>query len=203
MPTTGSLAAANNARLHRAQQAIQAKQQADVASKTKKIKRRHKQQAKVKANKIAKAATAGDASRASGNDDEDDEPEPVQLPLPTVVPDAMDLDHATLEQLLDEEKDVAGKAVKIRLFPTTTQKLILNRWIGTCRWIYNQCVSRVSLFVAIFKQEILADVCNKRCAEAFNATWSTCVARCRPMRHTRASRRPGCCRRHKTSATRR
>lgn len=41
----------------------------------------------------------------------------------------------------DDEKPQAGKARKIRLFPTTEQQQVLLKWFGTTRWTYNQCVA--------------------------------------------------------------
>src|SRR5215469_7049961 len=37
----------------------------------------------------------------------------------------------------------AGKARRIRLFPTQEERLKLRKWIGTARWTYNQCLSAV------------------------------------------------------------
>ncbi|GET01996.1 RecF/RecN/SMC domain containing protein [Rhizophagus clarus] len=34
----------------------------------------------------------------------------------------------------------AGKAQRIRLFPTQEEQLKLRRWIGTAHWTYNQCL---------------------------------------------------------------
>jgi len=40
----------------------------------------------------------------------------------------------------DADKDLSeGKSRKIRIFPTTEQKALIKRWIGTARWTYNQC----------------------------------------------------------------
>lgn len=41
------------------------------------------------------------------------------------------------------KKQLPGKARKIKLFPTTKQKQVLNKWIGTARWTYNQSVDAV------------------------------------------------------------
>jgi putative transposase len=49
----------------------------------------------------------------------------------------------TLKQEEEEEKEPAGKAKKIRLFPTPTQRATLTRWFGTTRWTYNQCLSAI------------------------------------------------------------
>lgn len=38
-------------------------------------------------------------------------------------------------------KQPAAKCRKIKLFPNTSQKKILNKWFGTARWTYNQCVN--------------------------------------------------------------
>jgi putative transposase len=40
----------------------------------------------------------------------------------------------------EEEKVAAGKAKKIRLFPTCDQQCTLLRWFGAARWTYNRCV---------------------------------------------------------------
>jgi hypothetical protein len=37
-------------------------------------------------------------------------------------------------------KTPAGKAKVIRVFPTSEQKITLNKWFGVSRWIYNKCV---------------------------------------------------------------
>ncbi len=42
------------------------------------------------------------------------------------------------------DKPPAGKAHKIRLYPTAVQKQLLRKWMGTARWTYNQCVEAVS-----------------------------------------------------------
>ncbi len=39
------------------------------------------------------------------------------------------------------KKSDPGKARIIRLMPTPEQKQILLKWIGTCRWTYNQCLA--------------------------------------------------------------
>lgn len=41
----------------------------------------------------------------------------------------------------NESKTPPGKVKKIRLFPDKQQRQILNQWIGTARWTYNQVLS--------------------------------------------------------------
>ncbi len=38
------------------------------------------------------------------------------------------------------EKPPAQKTKKIKLFPTQEQRVTLNKWFGTARWTYNQCL---------------------------------------------------------------
>ena len=45
----------------------------------------------------------------------------------------------------DEEKTPAGKAKKIRLFPTPQQQCTLLRWFGTVRWTYSQCIASCAI----------------------------------------------------------
>jgi len=40
-----------------------------------------------------------------------------------------------------QDKLPPGKVKKIRLFPTTKQKRVLNKWFGTARWTYNQVLA--------------------------------------------------------------
>lgn len=40
-------------------------------------------------------------------------------------------------------KKDAGKAMKIRLYPTRSQNDTLKRWFGTCRWTYNRCLDAI------------------------------------------------------------
>jgi len=42
------------------------------------------------------------------------------------------------------DKQNAGKAKHIRIYPTKSQKETLNKWFGCSRYIYNQCVKLVS-----------------------------------------------------------
>lgn len=41
-----------------------------------------------------------------------------------------------------EEKENRIIARKIRIYPTKTQREILNKWAGLQRWVYNQCLTR-------------------------------------------------------------
>jgi transposase len=40
-------------------------------------------------------------------------------------------------------KEPAGKAKKIRLYPSKEEEKTLNRWMGTARWTYNECLKAV------------------------------------------------------------
>lgn len=44
-----------------------------------------------------------------------------------------------------QTKVPAAKTKKIKLQPTPNQKLILNKWFGTCRWTYNKCINEVKV----------------------------------------------------------
>lgn len=41
------------------------------------------------------------------------------------------------------EKEEAGSAKKIRIYPTRKQKETLARWFGTARWTYNKCLNSI------------------------------------------------------------
>lgn len=57
-----------------------------------------------------------------------------------------------------EKKSKPGQSIKIRLYPTTNQKEILRRWLGTARWTYNKCLDAVKNGIEI-KEEALREVC--------------------------------------------
>lgn len=63
------------------------------------------------------------------------------------------------------DKPPAGKASKIRVYPTKEQAQTLRRWFGTARWTYNQCLNGVEREgVPKNKKELRAKFLN---AEAF------------------------------------
>lgn len=41
------------------------------------------------------------------------------------------------------EKPPPGKAKRIRIYPTTSEKEKLRKWIGTARWTYNECLKAI------------------------------------------------------------
>src|SRR2546421_13002368 len=42
------------------------------------------------------------------------------------------------------KKPLAGKALKIRLYPNSEEKQKLLKWIGTARWTYNQSLAAIN-----------------------------------------------------------
>ena len=46
--------------------------------------------------------------------------------------------------LLCTEKKEILRSKKIKIYPTTSQKKLLNIWFGSCRWVYNQCVNYIN-----------------------------------------------------------
>ena len=53
-----------------------------------------------------------------------------------------------------------GKAIKIRVYPTTVQRKILNEWFGTARWTYNQVVAAIRDGVPRNKKQLRAKCVN-------------------------------------------
>lgn len=58
------------------------------------------------------------------------------------------------------EKAKAGKTIKIRVYPNSDQKRILNRWFDTARWTYNQVVEAIRKGAPRKKKELRAKCVN-------------------------------------------
>ena len=56
-----------------------------------------------------------------------------------------DFKKAKNKKYLDpRDKTLAGKSKHLKVYPTTIQKEILNKWFGCSRFIYNQCIKLVN-----------------------------------------------------------
>ena len=67
------------------------------------------------------------------------------------------------------EKLPAGKARKIRVYPTKEQQKTFHKWIGTTRWTYNQCVASIKTKVCrASKKELRSLHLNKDAVEESN-----------------------------------
>lgn len=51
----------------------------------------------------------------------------------------------SIEYTEELSKECAEKSIRIRIYPSKTQKLTLKKWFGIQRWVYNKCL-------AMFKQ---------------------------------------------------
>ncbi|KAK9389109.1 hypothetical protein V1515DRAFT_531724 [Lipomyces mesembrius] len=61
-------------------------------------------------------------------------------------------------------KEVAQKSKKVKLYPTAEEKNILERWIGTARWTYNECLRAIKVEgVARSKKVLRARKRQQRC----------------------------------------
>jgi hypothetical protein len=50
------------------------------------------------------------------------------------------------------------KVEKIRIYPTTEQKQTLNQWMGTARWTYNQCLTKLKTVTTVVKEEFRSEI---------------------------------------------
>ena len=57
---------------------------------------------------------------------------------PKIVGDENECDRQSCS---DKKEPVEMKAHKVRVYPTKEQTKLLNKWIGTSRWTYNQAVA--------------------------------------------------------------
>ncbi|KAK9488756.1 hypothetical protein V1527DRAFT_456102 [Lipomyces starkeyi] len=69
-------------------------------------------------------------------------------------------------------KETAQNFKKIRLYPTAEEKHILERWIGTARWTYNECLRAVKVEgVPRSKKALRARAINREAAEMLQKPW--------------------------------
>ncbi|KAK9482208.1 hypothetical protein V1527DRAFT_477139 [Lipomyces starkeyi] len=69
-------------------------------------------------------------------------------------------------------KETALKSKKIRLYPTAGEKDILERWIGTARWTYNEYLRAIKVEgVHRSKKALRARAINKEAAEMLQKPW--------------------------------
>jgi putative transposase len=70
------------------------------------------------------------------------------------------------------EKPPPGKAKRIRVYPTKEEKDKLQKWIGTARWTYNECLKAIqSEGVARNKKALRARALNEETIVAMNKPW--------------------------------
>lgn len=60
---------------------------------------------------------------------------------------------------LEEKKDVILlRSRKVKIFPNLNQRKKLDKWFGSCRWVYNQCVNHINNTSRIPKEKELRDL---------------------------------------------
>lgn len=70
------------------------------------------------------------------------------------------------------EKPPPGKAKRIRVYPTKEESEMLQRWIGTARWTYNECLRAVqNENVPRNKKALRARALNEEAIVKMNKTW--------------------------------
>lgn len=72
----------------------------------------------------------------------------------------------------EEKKPEAGKVKKIRLFPSKSQRQVLNNWFGTARWTYNQVLAGIKdKEVSFTKKDIRAKYLNEEVFKGTDKEW--------------------------------
>src|SRR6185437_10005641 len=115
----------------RLQRMIQTTEEREKANQVKKDKKRKRRQAQKLKKKLKTNSTNNHISMEPKDEDEE-----------------------------EEIKQPAEKSIIIRLFPTPQQKQILDGWIGTTRWTYNQCVSLIKEGTNRVKKDLRAATVN-------------------------------------------
>jgi len=79
----------------------------------------------------------------------------------------------------NEEKPPAHKAMKVRVYPTKEDDDILKQWMGTLRWVYNQCIAKINEMrdnkEKVTIQTLRKHCVEKRALEEKNAHWALSV----------------------------
>ena len=88
--------------------------------------------------------------------------------LQSLLPEIMGLEQGNTEEKEEiiTSKEKAAKSMKIRIYPTMTQKVTLSKWLGLQRWVYNQCLSYLNEYkktsgtipsIKKFREEVIND----------------------------------------------
>jgi len=75
------------------------------------------------------------------------------------------------EEYASGEKEPSASNITIRLFPSENQKNILNQWIGTTRWTYNQTLSAIKDGTKMSKGELRQQVVNNDNFKGTDQEW--------------------------------
>lgn len=63
-----------------------------------------------------------------------------------------------------EEKPPAHKAMKVRVYPSKADCETLKQWMGTLRWVYNQCIAKINE-MRDNKEKVTIQALRKHCVE--------------------------------------
>jgi putative transposase len=78
-----------------------------------------------------------------------------------------------VEKQVVEKQVVEMKAHKVRVYPTREQATLLDKWMGTARWTYNQSVEAIrSKVCKASKKELRARLLNKECLAGTKTEWA-------------------------------
>ncbi len=64
------------------------------------------------------------------------------------------------------------KVEKIRIYPSDVQKKTLNQWMGTARWIYNQCLAKLKVDKTTTKDQFRQDILGNKSPVGLANPWT-------------------------------
>ena len=75
-----------------------------------------------------------------------------------------------VEYMPKSQKEDAGKAFRVRIYPTADQRHVLKKWFGVRRWVYNQCLAKMNKGDKLNLKEYRKSIINNENFKTVN-TW--------------------------------